>query len=71
MPDLKILNVNGTNYTVVDAAAQSAASAAQSTASAAQTAADNAQSTADANKVTVSYSEDSATLTITTGGESA
>lgn len=53
MPNVKILNVNGTDYTITDPVAQAAAQA--------------AQQTADENKISITYDESSETLTIKGG----
>ena len=52
MADVSILNLNGTNYSVKDTTARSAANSANSTAQAAQTAATTAQATAKAAQTT-------------------
>ena len=74
MPDVIKFNIGGTEINVKDATARSAAQSAQSSASAAQTSASQAlkiaQSIEDLGRVTVSYSNDTETITITTENHS-
>lgn len=75
MPDMSILQVNGTDYNVKDSTARSSASAAASAASAAQTAAEAAQSTANTaidrlNNISASYESGTETVVLDLDSES-
>lgn len=74
MPDVTKFNIGGTEINVKDASARSAAESAISSASAAQSNASQAlqiaQSIEELGRVTVTYSNENETITITTGNHS-
>lgn len=74
MPDVSKFNIAGTEINVKDATARNAAESAQSTASRAETNASQAlqiaQSIEELGRVTVTYSSEKETITITTENHS-
>lgn len=83
MPDVSIINVNNTDYSIKDAIARTAAQAAEAAASAAKSAAETAQSTAEAAQstaeaaqsyaesinITITYTSENETITFAKGAE--
>lgn len=60
MPDVSIINVNNTDYSIKDATARTAAQSAEATASAAKTTAESAQSAAQAAQSTAQTAQSTA-----------
>ena len=67
MPDVSIINVNNTDYSIKDATARTAAQAAQSTAEAAQSTAEAAQSYAESINLKITYNLETETVIFTKG----
>ena len=71
MPDVSIFNLGGQNINVKDGIARSTAQSANTTATEAKSSADQAlqlvQQIEQLSRVTVSYEQSTATITITTG----
>lgn len=69
MPDVSIINVNSTDYSIKDAIARTAAQAAETTAEAAKSTAEAAQSYAESINITIAYNSGTETITFSKGTE--